>query len=101
MAPPSNTAAQRAFEMLRRLKFSPEAAQAVIDQGYEDIDDYARLSDKDILSLCAIVRKTGGDRVVEETTAGTTTRRTISDPGQKISHVAEANFKLAIFYSEP
>ena len=98
MAPPSNTAAQRAFEMLRRLKFSPEAAQAVIDQGYEDIDDFARLSDKDISSLCAIVRKPGGDKVVEETTAGTTTRKTISDSGQKISHVAEANFKLAIFF---
>ena len=69
---------------LQHLGFSSQAATDIMgDQGIDSLEELRVLDDKEVESLCKVVRKPGGPT----STAGTT-----------VSLRAEANLKLAVYY---
>ena len=67
--------------MLKRLRFTNDAAKAIVNQGYDSLDELKLMTDPDVSNLCKIIRKPGG-----------------TGNGDQVSLVAENYLKLACYY---
>ena len=67
-------------------------ANAVIDQGMDDLAEISTFDEDDIQRLCAAVRKPGGT-IADPNNAG----QTMPDPGQSIPAISESRLKLATY----
>ena len=84
MSEVANTNINDMHAALQRLGFSSQAATDIMgDQGIDSLEELRVLDDKEVESLCKVVRKPGGPT----STAGTT-----------VSLRAEANLKLVVYY---
>lgn len=79
---------------LGRLGFTANAAQFITDQqGLDDLDEFAILTDAEVESLCKVVRHPGG--TVPNPQAG---QPPIANPGIAVPQRAENNLKLACYW---
>ena len=80
--------------MFGRLGFSDDATHAMADaegQNLDNLDDFAQLTDTEVESLCAIVRRPGG-------TVDDGHGVQIPNRGVNVSFLSEKKFKLAVYF---
>ncbi|KAL3934951.1 MAG: hypothetical protein SGARI_003168 [Bacillariaceae sp.] len=82
---------------LGRLGMSPEAAQAVTEQGMDDIDEFRIMDDNQVETLCKRLSRPGGTTANPDAGAPGQPAR-IPNPGFAVSMRTEENLKLACFY---
>jgi len=77
--------------LLLRLKFSDEASEAIMKQGYDSLEVLADLTDDQVSQVCKIVRFPGGSVTTGQ---GETPSK---DLGCSIMHLAETNLQLTAY----
>ena len=84
-------AANAVRNMYTRMGFSQAAATEICnEQGYDSLDELKLLSDSDVVELCKVVRRPGGQ--IPDPVAGPPNM--MANPGIPISLRAEKNMKL-------
>ena len=86
--------------LFQRMKFSVEAARAIVDeQDILDIKELGLLDDEAIANLCKIIRRPGGQVANPDYNAANPSNAPahINNPGISISHVAQENVILAAY----
>lgn len=80
--------------LLLRLKFSDEASDAIMKQGYDSLEVLADLTDDQVSQVCKIVRFPGGSVTTGQ---GETPMK---DLGCSIMHLAETNLQLTAYMAK-
>ncbi len=74
---------------LQALGFSNEASTYIVDtQAFNDIEDYALLTDDEAMNICKVTRRPGGMNAANDAVA----------PGIPVSLKAENNLKMFCYY---
>ena len=84
-------------QMLERMGFSAASATFIVaDQGMDDANEFAIMSDEDVVTLCKTARRPGG--TIPNPVAGADAPTLIANPGFGVTARAERNLKLCCFY---
>ena len=85
-------------DALERIGFTAESAMfIVVTQGYNSLEELGVLTDKEVASLCKVVRRPGGTMVNPQAVV-VGQPAAIPNPGLSVSLRAENNLKLACYF---